>query len=214
MCATWNAELYNSKHSFVWELGAGVVDLLAPQPSERILDLGCGTGRLTARIARATPDVIGIDSSVEMIHEAKKACPEIQFIVADARDFHFDRPFDAVFSNAALHWIQEQEQVVRCVWNALRPGGRFVAEMGGAGNNSRAVRCDPGPAGFFGYVCHAFRSAHASQWRPKRTSRMDQDVCGEFPFTTLFGTAGGICVKCRGAAAANFISGRLLDRGI
>lgn len=134
MCATWNAELYNSKHSFVWELGAGVVDLLAPQRGERILDLGCGTGHLTARIAQLTPGVIGIDSSAEMIQEAKKAYPQIQFIVADARDFHFDQPFDAVFSNAALHWIREPEKVVRCVWNALRPGGRFVAEMGGAGN--------------------------------------------------------------------------------
>jgi trans-aconitate methyltransferase len=134
VCATWNAELYNSKHSFVWELGAGVVDLLAPHQGERILDIGCGTGHLTARIAQVTPDVIGIDSSAEMIQEAKKAYPQIQFIVADARDFHFDRPFDAVFSNAALHWIREPEKVVRCVWNALRPGGRFVAEMGGAGN--------------------------------------------------------------------------------
>jgi trans-aconitate methyltransferase len=69
-----------------------------------------------------------------MIREAKKAYPHIEFILADARDFHFDQPFDAVFSNAALHWVKDPAKVVHCIWNALASGGRFVAEFGGAGN--------------------------------------------------------------------------------
>lgn len=140
MGTKWNAELYNTKHSFVWELAKATLELLAPKPGERILDLGCGTGHLTARIAEAGAQVVGIDSSAEMIREAKKSYPAIEFLLADARDFRFDQPFDAVFSNAALHWIREPEKVVRCVWGALVPGGRFVAEFGGAGNVQSFVR--------------------------------------------------------------------------
>jgi trans-aconitate methyltransferase len=135
----WNAELYDTKHSFVWERGAEVLELLAPQPGERILDVGCGTGHLTARIAAAGARVTGLDQSEEMIAEARRNYPEREFVVADARDFHFDEPFDAVFSNAALHWIREPEPVARSIAAALRPGGRFVAELGGRGNVERLI---------------------------------------------------------------------------
>lgn len=130
----WDAGLYDDRHSFVWKHGASVVELLAPRPGERILDLGCGTGHLTARIAEAGARVVGIDSSAEMIAEARRGYPGLRFEVADARDFALDEPFDAVFSNAVLHWVKPPERAVACIRRTLAPGGRFVAELGGRGN--------------------------------------------------------------------------------
>lgn len=137
--AAWNAELYDSKHSFVWERGADLIGLLKPGSGERILDLGCGTGHLSAKIAESGARVMGVDSSPEMIREAQGNYPDLVFRVADARDFSFEEPFDAVFSNAALHWIKEAERVAECVGKALKPGGRFVAEFGGNGNVENLV---------------------------------------------------------------------------
>ncbi len=136
---TWDAKLYDDKHAFVWEKAKGVVELLSPRAGERILDLGCGTGRLTAEIATTGADVIGIDQSPEMISQARAQFRALHFEVADARHMHFERQFDAVFSNAVLHWIVEPELVVRAVGTALVPGGRFVAEFGGKGNVSRLL---------------------------------------------------------------------------
>lgn len=136
---TWNAALYDEKNAFVWKHGAGVVELLAPQPGEHILDLGCGTGHLTNRIAVAGASVIGIDKSETMIDEARKLYPNIRFEVGDATNFRLDDSFDAVFSNAAIHWMKDQVAVARSIWGALKPDGRFVAEFGGKGN-IRALR--------------------------------------------------------------------------
>ena len=135
----WDSAAYDGSHSFVYEYGSDVIGLLDPDPGERILDLGCGTGHLTARIADAGADVVGLDRSAEMIETARAAHPGIQFVRADARKFDLatlgaDEPFDAVFSNAALHWIDEQDAVLDGVTDVLRPGGRFVAELGGSGN--------------------------------------------------------------------------------
>ncbi len=130
----WDSGLYDEKHSFVWKHGASLIELLAPQPGERILDLGCGTGHLTAKLAEAGCEVIGIDSSSPMVEEARRLYPRVRFEVADARDFAFDDAFDAVFSNAVLHWVKEPEKAIACVQRALEPGGRFVAEFGGRGN--------------------------------------------------------------------------------
>ncbi len=130
----WDADLYDDKHSFVWKHGASLIELLEPRAGERVLDLGCGTGHLSARIAEAGARVVGIDFSAEMIAEARRQFPGIRFEVADARDFAFDEPFDAVFSNAALHWVKPPERAVACVRRALRAGGRLVAELGGRGN--------------------------------------------------------------------------------
>ena len=132
----WNAGLYDDKHSFVWKLAAGLIELLAVQPGERILDVGCGTGHLTAKLAEAGALVTGIDRSPEMIRQAKGKYPQLRFQVMDARQIAFAEPFDAVFSNATLHWIQEQERVIEGVARSLRPGGRFVAEFGGKGNTA------------------------------------------------------------------------------
>jgi trans-aconitate methyltransferase len=130
----WDTGLYDEKHSFVWKHGASLIELLAPRPGERILDLGCGTGHLTAKLAEAGAEVVGIDASVPMVEEARRLYPQLRFEVADARDFAFDDPFDAVFSNAVLHWVKEPEKAIACVRRALKSGGRFVAEFGGRGN--------------------------------------------------------------------------------
>jgi trans-aconitate methyltransferase len=130
----WDASLYDNRHAFVWKHGESLVDLLAPRPDERILDLGCGTGHLTARIAQAGARIVGLDHSAEMLEQARLAYPRLEFVQGDARAFTFAEPFDAVFSNAALHWIKEPDLVLRRVSEALKPGGRFVAELGGYGN--------------------------------------------------------------------------------
>jgi trans-aconitate 2-methyltransferase len=130
----WDSDLYEQKHSFVWKYGESLLELLAPRPGERILDLGCGTGHLTAKIADAGAAVLGIDSSPAMIEQARQHYPNLHFELADARELALAGPFDAIFSNAALHWIREADRVVAGIRRVLRPGGRFVAEFGGKGN--------------------------------------------------------------------------------
>ena len=130
----WDPALYDSKHSFVWKYGQEVVELLAPQPGERILDLGCGTGHLTSQLALLGANVTGLDHSPAMIEQARLNYSHLEFVEGDAAAFDFAEPFDAVFSNAALHWVKRAEDVVDCVARALKPGGRFVAEFGGKGN--------------------------------------------------------------------------------
>ena len=131
--AGWNPELYESRHSFVWEFGRGVIELLRPQPGERILDVGCGTGQLTAEIAKSGAQVLGVDRSPKMIEQARSNFPELTFEVADATTMRFSG-FDAVFSNAALHWVKNARAAAAAISGALVPGGRFVAEFGGRGN--------------------------------------------------------------------------------
>jgi trans-aconitate methyltransferase len=130
----WDPALYDQKHSFVFEYGRSLVALLDPQPGERILDLGCGTGQLSRAIADAGAEVLGIDSSASMIETARAQYPDLAFEQADAADFSLPNCRDAIFSNAVLHWILDAQSVVRCVSRALRTGGRFVAEFGGKGN--------------------------------------------------------------------------------
>src|SRR6266571_4115905 len=161
MTNQWNAAEYDAKHAFVYERAKGLVELLAPKPSERILDLGCGTGALTAEIATRGAEVLGVDRSEEMITQAKRKFPALQFEVVDARELRVklgqvaarswagtaskvdgageidkadvveEAPevgwlgFDAVFSNAVLHWIPEAEEVIAGVAQVLKPGPRF-----------------------------------------------------------------------------------------
>ena len=136
---TWNARLYDDKHSFVFKYGEDVVQLLAPERGERILDLGCGTGYLTHLIAQAGTRVVGIDNSASMIQRAQAAYPDLDFRVMSATDFSFDTPFDAIFSNAVLHWVLDKESAVDHMAQALKPGGRLVLEMGGKGNVEEIV---------------------------------------------------------------------------
>lgn len=130
----WNADLYKEKHAFVFQYGDSVLEWLAPQPGEKILDLGCGTGELTAKIAENGVAVTGIDASASMIASAKEHFPGVNFLVADGTSFSLPETFDAVFSNATLHWVRQQEKLLDRVQRHLRPGGRFVLEMGGKGN--------------------------------------------------------------------------------
>jgi len=127
----WNTELYNNKHAFVYQYGEAVIELLDPKPYEKVLDLGCGTGELTQKIKEGGSLVIGIDSSVEMIDKAMKAYPLITFEVMNATEMNYEEEFDAIFSNAVLHWIKEKEKVVKKIYRSLHIGGRFVAEFGG-----------------------------------------------------------------------------------
>lgn len=131
---SWDTELYEAKHDFVWKFGAGVVELLDPKPGERILDLGCGTGHLTAKLAHSGAEVVGLDASLEMIGQARQNFPALSFIAGDAAEMTFQSEFDAVFSNAALHWMTAAQRVIERIAQALRPGGRLVAELGGKGN--------------------------------------------------------------------------------
>jgi len=140
MTNQWNASEYDAKHAFVYEKAMGLVDLLKPKMGERILDLGCGTGVLTSEIASRGAEVYGIDRSIEMIEQAKSKFPTLRFEVADARELKFNEEFDAVFSNAVLHWIPEPEKVAAGIARALKPGGRFVAEFGGKGNIQTLVK--------------------------------------------------------------------------
>ena len=130
----WDPGLYDRKHSFVWKYGEEMVGLLAPQKGELILDLGCGTGHLTHQIAQSGARVTGIDKSAAMIERARAAYPDLEFVEADAAEIRFPKPFDAVFSNAALHWMKPPAPVVVSIARALRSGGRLVAEFGGKGN--------------------------------------------------------------------------------
>jgi trans-aconitate methyltransferase len=130
----WNPTLYEGQHDFVWKYGEDLLKILSPQPGERILDIGCGTGQLTAQIADADTIVIGIDAVPAMIEKAQANYPHLKFAVADARSFQLNTQFDAVFSNATLHWIPEADAVINSIHQALKPQGRFVAEFGGKGN--------------------------------------------------------------------------------
>lgn len=134
---SWESESYQRDTGFVSELGADVVSWLAPQPAERILDLACGDGVLTLKLVDSGAEVVGVDSSESFVTAARER--GIDAHVIDAQNLTFDREFDAVFSNAALHWMLKPSDVIRGVARALKPGGRFVGEFGGFGNVAAIV---------------------------------------------------------------------------
>jgi ubiquinone/menaquinone biosynthesis C-methylase UbiE len=133
MSQTWDPQAYGREGAFVHQLAGGVVEWLAPQPSERILDLGCGDGQLTERIAATGAIVTGVDASSAMAEAARSRGIRVDHAQAEKLPYP-DATFDAVFSNAALHWVRGQDAMLSEVHRILRPDGRFVAEMGGHGN--------------------------------------------------------------------------------
>jgi trans-aconitate methyltransferase len=128
---TWNPERYDKNARFVTDLGASVLELLAPKPGEHILDVGCGDGILTKKIADRGCTVVGVDASADFVTSARKL--GLTVVEKRASDMDFGPSFDAVFSNAALHWMKDADAVIERVARALLPKGRFVAEMGGHG---------------------------------------------------------------------------------
>jgi len=175
----WDTNLYQSNHKFVWEYGSALLDVLDPQPGERILDLGCGTGELTKAIAdkvggsSSLSNVIGIDADASMIRQAQQQyAPSIPFYCMDARNFEFNdnnnndydnndndndndnddnTKMDAIFSNACLHWIEKdaQKDVIECMWKELKHGGRLVLEFGGKGNVEQIVQATKQPCPWY-----------------------------------------------------------------
>jgi SAM-dependent methyltransferase len=131
----WDAADYARIGSFVSELGQAALDLLDPQPGERILDVGCGEGSLTKRIIERGATVFGVDASPEMIAAARTN--GIDAVLLPAEDMQFFAEFDAAFSNATLHWVLQKERAARAIFRALKPAGRFAGEMGGEGNIAR-----------------------------------------------------------------------------
>ncbi len=131
----WDAADYARVGGFVPALGAAALDLLDPQPGEGVLDVGCGDGTLTLQIKERGAEVVGIDNSLSMIGAARSKGLDARLM--DAAELKFGEAFDAVFSNATLHWVLDKERAARAIWFALKPGGRFVGEFGGAGNLRR-----------------------------------------------------------------------------
>lgn len=129
---TWDAKGYERNARFVADLAGDVVAWLAPKPGERILDVGCGDGALTQKLADSGAHVVGIDPSASLLAAAKARGLDAR--EADVRDLPFDAEFDAIFSNAVLHWVREPEKAARSMRKALKPGGRLAVEFGGHGN--------------------------------------------------------------------------------
>jgi trans-aconitate methyltransferase len=134
MTQPWNPSDYQNRHAYVFEFGEDLLGLLNARPGERILDLGCGTGQLAGAIVQTGAHVIGLDIASEMLAQARTNFPAVEFVQGDASSFTLPEPVDAIFSNAALHWVADDDGVGRSVARALKPGGRFVAELGGHGN--------------------------------------------------------------------------------
>lgn len=137
----WDPNSYEEHHAFVYEHGRSVVELLDIEPGARVLDVGCGTGQLTAQLADAGASVVGVDRAAEMLATARASSSSCAFVRGEATRLPVKQVFDAAFSNAALHWVQSADQgpLLESVHDALVPGGRFVAELGGT-DNVRRIR--------------------------------------------------------------------------
>jgi SAM-dependent methyltransferase len=156
----WDAADYARVGGFVGELGQAALDLLDARSGERILDVGCGEGSLTRKIAERGASVLGIDNSPDMIEAAR--ANGIDALTMDVADMPFSAEFDAAFSNAALHWVLNKEQAARAIFRALKPGGRFAGEMGGEGNIARLQQVVDEELILRGYV----PPAEAHNWYP------------------------------------------------
>ena len=132
----WDAHLYDRSHRFVSEYGNHLIELLAPQKDEKVLDIGCGTGDLANELYEHGINVIGIDYAESMVEQAQQKYPHIRFEVGDITQLPYEDEFDAILSNAVLHWIKSPKLALESIYQSLQSGGRFVAEFGGKGNVS------------------------------------------------------------------------------
>lgn len=130
----WSPEEYDRSMSFVSGFGKGLIDWLSPQEGELILDWGCGTGDLAYSISRSGAEVTGMDFSHDMVRAASVKYPELHFIQGNGEHYTSDISYDAIFSNAALHWMKDAKSAALSIHRCLKPGGRFIAEFGGQGN--------------------------------------------------------------------------------
>lgn len=187
MTQSWDPKQYEDAGQFVHEAARDLVEQLDPRPAERVLTLGCGTGHLSAEIATHGSTVVGVDSDPEMLAAARDRYPGLEFVEADIRDVRFEKPFDAVFSNAALHWVSEAEAVVETIATALHPGGRFVAEFGGQGNVEQIVTAvrnavsaagydDPGHPWYFPSVGEYATLLEAADIEPRAARLFDRPI--------------------------------------
>lgn len=153
----WDVEKYKKNFAFVYGYGEDVIDLLDGGGIKTVLDIGCGNGALTKKLYNKGYKVTGLDCSAEFLEAAAEKYPYIPFIKADAASFVIPEEVDAVFSNAALHWIDKsrQQDVLACVYSALKKGGQFVFEMGGRGNNRIIHGCLAEAFARYGYAYSA-----------------------------------------------------------
>lgn len=138
MADVWNPNLYKSNHSFVYNYGKALLELLDPQSHDEILDIGCGTGELTNEIFKKTKSLTAVDASDKMINEAKKSYPGINFIKMNALEMEYKNKFNKVFSNAVFHWIFDHEKFLEKIHTSLKMNGKLVVEMGGQ-NNTKTI---------------------------------------------------------------------------
>ncbi|WP_058305622.1 class I SAM-dependent methyltransferase [Gracilibacillus massiliensis] len=134
MLDEWQSKLYDDKHYFVSNYGKGILELLEPLKGEKILDVGCGTGDLAVEISKSGAIEKGIDKSEDMIQTAQSKYPDLNFATVDILNMDYNEEFDAVFSNAALHWLQQPKEGLQKIYQSLGEDGRFVAEFGGKNN--------------------------------------------------------------------------------
>ena len=148
----WNADSYQNNHSFVAEYGKDLLSYVNKNKGQVILDIGCGTGQLTAELAKDGADVIGIDFSAEMIEKAIKNYPDVNFHVADATDLIYENYFDTVFSNAVFHWIKNQDALLKNIYKVLRDNGVLICEFGAHNNIYSIQKTFVDVIGKFGYT--------------------------------------------------------------
>ncbi len=131
----WDSKLYNDSQNFVAEYGKGLLEFV-PAKTNKILDLGCGTGTLTKQLAERCNYVLGIDSSDTMIQEAKRSYPYLDFETANALEILYECEWDIIFSNAVFHWINNHNLLLQKIHKALKQNGRLICEFGAYGNIS------------------------------------------------------------------------------
>lgn len=217
--AGWDARAYDESFGFVSDHGEPLVRLLDPRPGERVLDLGCGTGRLAADIAARGAETVGVDRDAAMIAAARErfppsAHPSLAFVRGDGealgRAAGLAGPFDAVFSNAALHWMTRPDAVLRGVRALLRPGGRLVAELGGRGNVAAIERALRAALGAAVVLPRRGRVRLAARTERLRAASADA-VRPPHPARGRRGRAGGVAADVRRTVAGGPVRRRRRD---